>query len=80
MVPDPLDQLPPCVPPPLPFPWPNGFWVWPEPVLPAALDVMIVTTAGLTRAAAETTLPLAWAAAELDEPSVPLVPEDAGVT
>ncbi len=70
---------------PLPLPWPNGskpgpngFWIWPDPVLPAALDVMIVTTAGLTRAAAETTLPLACVAAVADEPSEPLVPEDAG--
>ena len=72
---------------PLPLPWPNGSkpgpngsWIWPEPVLPAALEVMIVTTAGLTRAAAETTLPLVWAAAEFDEPSVAPVPEDPDVT
>jgi len=48
--------------------------------VPAELDVTIVTTAGLTMAAAETTLSLESADAPLDEPPVPPEAEAPGVT
>ena len=49
-------------------------------MLPAAPEVMIVTTAGLTFAAAATTLPSAGVGAALDDPAVSTGAEEAGVT
>ena len=86
-MPEPLEPLLPGVWPPLPLPCPkgsnpgpNGFWSCPEPVLPAAPEVMIVTTAGLTFAAAAATLPSAGVGASLDDPAVSTGAEEAGVT